>query len=362
MSDNSRIAWTEATWNPVTGCTRVSAACDHCYIERTPPFRMAHRRFDRPGPGSTTGVRLHSDRLGQPQKWRQPRRIFVCSQADLFHREVPERYIAEVFAVMSIATQHTFQVLTKRPARMRTLLSSPGFWMQVNAARVVRGYHPLPQDVVDQRYLPNVWCGVTAENQRWADTRIPILLDTPAAIRWVSVEPMLGPVDLTCCAGINALGPDWCGGSGAPHPLLDWVVCGGESGPGARPMHPVWAGFLRDQCVSEGTPFHFKQWGEWGPAPWVVRICDPSAGWQGTAEELTAAKADAEARGATHSYPVWANLYGHEPHRATHKPWSGERRELEGESQASIRRWGVKKAGRELDGRTWDEYPAAVTA
>lgn len=122
-------------------------------------------------------------------------------------------------------------------------------------------------------------------------------------------------------------------------------------------MHPEWARSLRDQCVSAGVPFLLKQWGEWGPAPWVVRVCDPKTGWQGTEAELAAAKADAEARGATHVYASWAHEYGHELYEPPHKPWSLERTELVDEHQAPMRRWGKKAAGRELDGRTWDEYP-----
>lgn len=243
MSDGTKIEWTDATWSPVTGCTKTSDGCTHCYIDRTPPFRIAGRKFDGPGIGATTGVKLHSERLQIPLRWRKPRMIFVCSLADLFQDEVPTRFIAEVFAVMSLAPQHTFQVLTKRHGRLRSLLNSPSFWAMVDAARAVRGHEGL-RGAGDPPGLPNVWVGVSTEDQRWADVRIPALLDTPAAVRWISAEPLLGPIVLL---------DEWLGGDG-----LSWVVAGGESGPKARPMHPQWARGLRDQCLGAGVAYLFK--------------------------------------------------------------------------------------------------------
>jgi protein gp37 len=262
MSDGTKISWTDATWSPVTGCTKTSEGCLRCYIDRTPPFRMAHRKFDGPGIGATTGVKLHSERLHIPLKWRTPRMIFVCSLADLFQDEVPDQFIADVFAVISIGTQHIFQVLTKRHARLRSLLNSPHFWALVDGARQARGHDPLPGDA--PHVLENAWIGVSTENQKWADIRIPALLQTPAAVRWISAEPLLGPIDLTSWT-------TWTDGSlRCPKPefgiaALNWVVCGGESGPNARPMSPEWARSLRDQCVSADVAYHFKQWGEWSP-------------------------------------------------------------------------------------------------
>ena len=268
MGDTTHIEWTDATWNPVTGCTRVSPGCVNCYIDWAPPFRVEGRHFtDRDGNrshaiGATTGVRLHPDRLDWPlrkRSWRG-KRVFVCSLADLFHDDVPDEYIARVFAVMALTPEVTYQVLTKRPARMRALLASGTF-----AGMVWR-------DVDDPSWpLPNVWMGVTVEDQERAYLRIPILLDTPAVVRWLSCEPLLGPVNLPVCrclgVGSIAHGRNWpdtvcdqCGGSGSQ---IDWVVVGGESGPNARPMHPDWARSLRDQCASAGVPFLFKQWGEW---------------------------------------------------------------------------------------------------
>lgn len=272
MADHTAISWAEATWSPVTGCTRVSPGCDHCYIERTPPFRMAHRRFDGDGPGSTTGVMLHPERLEIPLHWRKPRRVFVCSMADLFHDEVPDEYIAHVFAVMQSCASHTFQVLTKRVGRMHSLLNSDEFWAAVtDFGTIVIGQRPSraqywPNEGQRRKYLPNVWLGCTAENQHWADIRIPALLDTPAAVRWVSAEPLLGPIDLRCGNADYST----CGSSGACDmsmiKQLDWIVSGGESGPGARPAHPDWFRSIRDQCQAAGVAFHFKQWGDFRPA------------------------------------------------------------------------------------------------
>lgn len=288
MSDRTQISWTDATWSPVTGCTRVSEGCLNCYIERTVPFRVERRRFHLPVIGGTTGVRLHPDRLEQPLRWRKPRRIFVCSMADLFHEDVPDEYIAKVFAVAAATPRHTFQVLTKRHARMRSLLSSESFQRAVGI-QILRdgesgwreeGRHAVPS----QWPLPNVWLGVSVESQKWADWRIPSLLDTPAAVRWLSCEPLLGPVDLHAYTAdlIDVDDPHFDAPDGAVvngmerhgdqwqrRDRIDWVVAGGESGPGARPMHPDWARSLRDQCVAAGVPFHFKQAGavlakEWG--------------------------------------------------------------------------------------------------
>jgi protein gp37 len=303
VADNSKIEWTESTWNFISGCTKISDGCQNCYIERTPPFRMAHRRFDKPGIGGKTGVILHEDKLTLPLKWQKPRRIFVNSLADLFHEDVPDEFIIEAFTVMARAEQHTFQVLTKRHARMRSLLNDPS--------------SPWLGGWAKSWPLPNVWLGVSVESQKWADIRVPALLDTPAAVRWLSCEPLLGPVDLHYCDGVDAIAQDWNAFLGAPHPLVDWVVCGGESGPGARPMHPDWARSLRDQCQAEGVPYFFKQWGEWVAPDQMPE--DTFMSWD------VAHGTGAYDRG---------------------QPW----------------RIGKKAAGRLLDGRTWDEYPQVAEA
>lgn len=267
MGDHSKIEWTDATWNPVTGCTRVSEGCRNCYIERTPAFRIAGRKFEH----GSTGVQLHPDRLGQPLKWKRSRRIFVNSLSDLFHEDVPDDFILECLTVMAIAKHHTFQVLTKRPHRMLELVSK---WCAEDIYLYWHAFSGEPREI-DSWPLPNVWLGVSIENQETANERIPLLLQTPAAKRFISAEPLLGPVELSgfvpSCACYENGEPHWdkptwqglftktiCDG-----PQLDWVIVGGESGPGARPMHPDWARSIRDQCQAGGVPFFFKQWGEW---------------------------------------------------------------------------------------------------
>jgi protein gp37 len=246
VSDQSRIEWTEATWNPVTGCTKVSPGCDHCYAEQIA------RRFA----GSTAYPRgftltLRPGKLDQPIEWRRPRRIFVNSMSDLFHADVPIDYIARVFAVMHTARQHTFQLLTKRHGRLRALLSDPTF-----VARVIS--HAGGADPALTWPLPNVWVGVSVESERWARIRIPALAEMPAAVRFLSAEPLLGPLDLT----------PWL-------TRLDWIIAGGESGRQARPMHPAWPARIAHDCQRAGTAFFFKQWGSWVP---VDDLDAPAAG------------------------------------------------------------------------------------
>lgn len=237
MSAKSAIEWTDATWNPVTGCTKVSQGCKNCYAEREWP-RLQHlpaytgRAF--------TDVRCHPERLQEPLHWRKPRKIFVCHNADLFHESVPFDFICKVIATCIQAEQHTFQILTKRPERMLE-------WSLQHARE--RTSWP----------APNVWLGVSVEDQATADERIPLLLQTPAAVRWISAEPLLGPISFE---GMFANPNDYRDGTNALEEL-GWVVTGGESGPNARALHPDWARSLRDQCQAAGVPFFFKQWGEW---------------------------------------------------------------------------------------------------
>lgn len=267
---NGGIAWCTETWNPLRGCTRVSAGCMNCYAES-----MAVR-FSGPGqPYEGTintetnrwnsTVRLVPEKLAEPLRWQRPRMVFVNSMSDLFHEDVPGEFIDQVFAVMALAPQHTFQVLTKRPARMLAYMTDGGRPRRVGSNN---GFMA-DNNVVYPWPLPNVWIGTTVENQETADERIPLLLQTPAAVRWLSMEPLLGPVDLKHGEWIPPQG----GGSKVnlfrpwetPLPSLDWVVVGGELGSNARPMHPDWARSLRDQCAEAGVPFLFKQWGEWAP-------------------------------------------------------------------------------------------------
>lgn len=213
MSDNSKIEWTDATWNPVTGCTKISPGCKHCYAER-----FAERWRGIPGHAYEQGfdLKLWPERLKQPVAWKRPRIIFVNSMSDLFHADVPFLFIQQVFESMRTASQHIFQILTKRAERLEELA-------------------PL----ID--WPSNVWMGVSVENQEYVP-RIDHLRKINAAVRFLSVEPLLGPVDLELSN-------------------IDWVIVGGESGPGARPMKPEWVRQIRKQCKQQKVPFFFKQWG-----------------------------------------------------------------------------------------------------
>jgi protein gp37 len=279
MSAGTKIEWTDATWNPTTGCTKVSAGCDHCYAET-----LAERFRGTPGHYYEHGfdVQLRPDKLGEPLRWRKPRRIFVNSMSDLFDDNIPDSYIFKVFGVMAVARRHTFQLLTKRHARMRSLLSWRNFRDMVSDAagdvlyEYTGSYVDWHDDVLrglDHWPLPNVWGLVSAEDQQWADIRIPALLDTPFAVRGVSLEPLLGPIDLlgdaeTPGPAIIRTGVHTPGGPWGPDEWdyndqvgLDWVIVGGESGRGARPMQWDWVRSLRDQCRAAGVAFHFKQSG-----------------------------------------------------------------------------------------------------
>ncbi|SLN77274.1 DUF5131 family protein [Oceanibacterium hippocampi] len=304
MGDHSKIEWTDATWNPIRGCSRVSQGCVNCYAERVAA------RFSKPGQayagvidrhGRWNGrIRLVEHKLDEPLRWKKPRRIFVNSMSDLFHEAVPVEVVDHVFAVMRLAAQHRFQILTKRPARMRAYLADRSTARATSRGEIFAKLAPGHLMEGCSWPLRNVWLGVSIEDQATADARIPDLLATPAAVRFVSYEPAIGPVDLsraiaidwqctTCrsyfsgphrptCPGCGAVG-GWCGshafnGRGYPDgPIapsqrgagIDWIICGGESGPGARPMHPDWARSVRDQCRAAGVPFFFKQWGEWAP-------------------------------------------------------------------------------------------------
>jgi protein gp37 len=239
------IEWTDRTWNPVTGCTKVSPGCDHCYAEgiarRFAGTKAFPQGFD---------VTLRPERLGDPLKWRKPRRVFVNSMSDLFHQDVPNDFIAQVWAVMAATPQHTYQVLTKRPARMRSLLLNAfdNNFTDFLAAELFR-LHEIGGIV--QWPLPNVWLGVSVEDQKRADLRIPALLDTPAAVRFLSCEPLLGHVDLE--SALNRFNLSNVG--------LGWVIVGGESGPGARRMELDWAQHLVGQCQQSGVPVFVKQLG-----------------------------------------------------------------------------------------------------
>lgn len=307
----------DVSWSPIRGCSHDSPGCANCWAERMAGrFSGRGRPFDRIASplGMWTGrVELIESELVKPLHWRKPRVIALNWMGDLFHESLPDEAIDRVFAVMALCQQHKFLVLTKRSGHMMRHFTC---WPE-RQERVDDAIHSMQKKgrCVDWP-LPNVALGVSVEDQQRADERIPDLLATPAAMRFVSVEPMLGVVDLT---DVTADTPETRGptqwdvlddtGEEAPA-RLDWVVCGGESGPGARPMHPDWARSLRDQCQAAGTPFLFKQWGEWAPDC----LCATS-----------------------------------KAHATVDRPQPG----LPG----CMFRCGKKAAGRTLDGRTWDEQP-----
>ncbi|WP_431840670.1 DUF5131 family protein [Gordonia hongkongensis] len=320
---STRIEWTDETWNPVTGCTKVSPGCDHCYAET-----LAERFRGTPGHYFEDGfdVQLRENKLTEPLRWRKPRKVFVNSMSDLFHDAVPDDYIAQVFAVMGMARHHTFQVLTKRHGRMRSLLGSEDFQTRVGQFRYRLGdSEPAADDQSWSWPLPNVWLGVSTENQQWADIRIPALLDTPAAVRFVSAEPLLGPIKLR---------RDWGYGPG-----IDWIIVGGESGRGARPMHPDWARGLRDHRDVVGAAFLFKQWGEWSPLATEGRRTDSLVM---TDDGNTYRAGDLDWPDGPRRGEAYRADFPH--HHPTY-----------------LYRVGKKAAGRELDGRTWDEYPGGAS-
>lgn len=446
MSDGTGIEWTDATWNPIRGCSRVSEGCRNCYAES-----MANR-YSGPGlpyeglaaNGKWTGeVRVVETHIEDPLRWKKPRKIFVNSMSDLFHDGLRDEDIAEVFGVMALANQHIFQVLTKRPKRMSKLLNDVMFWARVEGVAQRREHERTGEDpslsLAVHGPLPNVWLGVSVENQASADERIPWLLGTPAAVRFLSCEPLLGPVDLTGW-GNDAPArdydsapttwkeytwPDWVpaeqrkqiesfwseswgggprawlrdhviqqvpatgargiwtvrdsnwaevnkmatvgasgrylhswnnmgriitddgrtitasGGSGSGWlnrwrtrdgryaSKLHWVIAGGESGPGARPMHRQWASSLRDQCAAAGVPYFFKQNGEW-------LDCGP--------------KEDLEGSGYKPKDPAerWVNLAGGHGYH--------------GEQVRLMKRVGKKAAGSLLDGAEHKSFPGAQHA
>lgn len=343
MGDKTGIEWTDATWNPVTGCDRTSPGCDNCYALTMAARlkRMGQANYQNDGDPRTSGpgfgVTCHPHMLDHPLQWRRPRRIFVNSMSDLFHPSVPYEFIVQVFAVMALASLHTFQVLTKRPQRMEAVLgaTNPGFKPDVDtaafelAAELSRQYEwhsgYTGFSTIETYWLPNVWLGTSIESDKYA-FRADRLRFTPAAVRFISAEPLLGPLPSLDLTGI------------------DWLVAGGESGPGARPMHPDWVRDLRDRChpmvyrhdheplnadmhggicpacesaSHDHTAFLFKQWGGWAPEDHLDLAVPPA----------TSAKAVA---------------------------W------LPGGEDAMVP-VGKKAAGRLLDGRTWDEYPEVAS-
>jgi protein gp37 len=261
------IEWTGVTWNPTTGCDKVSPGCDRCYA-----LTMAGRlkaigspKYQADGSERTSGpgfeLTVHPDTLTAPLHWTAPRTVFVNSMSDLFHDRVPLEFIARVWAVMAATPRHTYQVLTKRHARMRSVLSSERFRVAFYAAhRTYAGIELFPP----LWPAPNVWVGVSAEDQKWADIRIPALMRTPAAVRFVSAEPLIGALSLhrghAHCPTHDTRGGR-CSGSCSDLRTPDWVIIGGESGPGARPLDLEWVRDLRDQARRVSAAVFVKQLG-----------------------------------------------------------------------------------------------------
>lgn len=362
MGDKTGIEWTDATWNPIRGCSRVSEGCRNCYAE------TVAGRFSKPGlpyegliarGGQWNGkVRLLPEMLAQPYRWVKPRRIFVNSMSDLFHESVPFEFIASVFAVMGVTTRHTYQILTKRPERMLAFFEWLGEDDRYDDDRIM-DHWPEGLDWTPSRNgrggydncgplwpYENVWLGVSVEDQATADARIPLLLEAPAAVRWISAEPLLGPVDIAWALGHRkgmVAGFQHRGRFAPGFELLrplDWVVVGGESGSNARPMHPDWARSMRDQCAAEGVAFLFKQWGEWAD----LSEDEPgSARHRATREDLVFTAA-----GKTVGAGYRAGGLVEEDWRDQGAAWMGL--------------IGKKAAGRLLDGVLHDGYPGVADA
>lgn len=355
MGDKTGIEWTEATWNPLAGCSIVSAGCKNCYA-----MGVANRLLDKPGThyeGTTqrvNGKAVWTGRVNkapdevmiQPLKWKRPRMVFVNSMSDLFHEDVPDEWIDEIFAVMALAPQHTFQILTKRPERMYEYFDKH-FTRHHMAAHASKfsgkkdgALGTCDHDICNIKFpLENVWLGVTVEDQRRAHERIKPLLNTPAAVRFLSMEPLIDAVDLNNLFSPAKKDPDrvplvaeTCLYTVADRPAIlpmhdqnkiDWVILGGESGPDARPMHPDWARFTRDQCNAAKVPFFFKQWGRWAP---LLPEHEGRRDWaivdHGGGVDIPDDRWPDEQAGEVAMAPV-----------------------------------GKKAAGRMLDGRTWDEMP-----
>lgn len=333
MAENSKIEWTDHTFNPWVGCTKVSPACDHCYAESWA------KRSGMVQWGNNPRRRTSAANWLKPLKWNREaeaagvrRKVFCASLADVFdnHGSITSGWHGDLWHLIHSTPNLDWLLLTKRPQNIKKMLPE-SYGMPAWGS----GW-------------PNVWLGVTAENQEEADRRIPILLNAPAAVRFVSVEPLLGPVDLTRVTHKDKQMFSWLaydptldaltgnyplldGGERRPHPRrLNWVIAGGESGPGARPMHPGWARDIRDQCQAAGVAFHFKQWGEWSPCvgdfypvpPYQLRWVRRDDGRCATGDEadrICAREGDQD----------WAHVAG----------------------------VGKKRAGRLLDGREWNEFP-----
>jgi protein gp37 len=341
MSTGSKIEWTETTWNPIAGCAAVSEGCTHCYAATMTRRLEAMGRPEYAGlvgPHHFNGtVRCLPERLEQPLHWRKPRRVFVNSMSDLFHEDVPFEFIHDVLAIPALCPQHTCQILTKRPERAAKYYD----WVREHHWANGATFFPFaaaPTTATDAQCealrrgfrwpLLNVWLGTSIENQATADERSVHLRKCPATVLWYSVEPLLGPIDHLPLDGIG------------------WCVVGGESGPKARPMHPVWVRSIRNKCQAAGVPFFFKQWGEWAPTDDDNM---PQAPWRHLRDDGAMGRPN-----GLHG-PQVVDVNAREDECDKRRP--GEHLTPNG-NIVCMSRYGKKAAGRVLDGRTWDEYPA----
>jgi protein gp37 len=375
MANATPIEWTNWNWNPFVGCTKVSEGCRNCYAMRMASrianaaqralrdgkpltdVQEAYRKVVMWKRGGKTPADNHDVAVAKwnneiaviesvlmlPLRWKTRRIIFADSMSDLFHEKVTDADLDRVYAIMSLCPHLTFQILTKRPERAARYLNDPMTWVRVNAVLwsmckpVLKGAGPVK--------LPNVWLGTSCEDQPAADARILWLLQCPAAIHFLSLEPLIGPIDLTRVAQaskglstrwIDALAGDaWVSGpngteiyAGVPHGAIDWVIVGGESGPGARAMHLDWARSLRDQCVAGRVRFFFKQFGAWLPG-------------------------EAEREGDQ----ILRVAY---QHGRTYEGDPGANSRIHVEGDFVYLHLSKHDSGRLLDGRTWDEMPEAV--
>ena len=316
---STKIEWADATINPIVGCSKCSPGCDNCYAERGAARMAKHLNAKISGKysqvvnasgkwngrtatafeGWESSDHLHDWMLAALP--RKPSRIFVGSMGDVFHETVEQEWLEAIWEVMRQSPQHTFMLLTKREKKL------------YEYAHLLQ---PRPQP------LPNVWLGVTVCNQEEANAKIPVLLNIPAAKRFISIEPMLGPVDLyKIPAALHII----------PGAVVHWVICGGETGPNARPMHPGWVRSLRDHCAAFNGPFFFKGWGEWEPREW-------------------------RRDGATHAVREDDGIL----HRFAHSPTSQDRAETASEGWHALARVGKSRSGRLLDGIEYNEFPEEV--
>ena len=316
----SKIEWLKnktggqgSTWNPITGCTPASEGCQNCY-----GLRMAQRLKGRYGypADDPFKITIHKDKYDIPFKLKRPQRIFVCSMGDLFHDDVPFQEILTIFDIMYQCPQHTFMVLTKRPARMLEFCSKYGLMPVIKNLGLTGSGETWPG---------NVWCGVSAENQERLNERIPILLKIPAAIKFLSIEPLLGPIDLST---------RWCNLDSSDHECqilldhLNWIIVGGESGPNARIMHPEWVKKIRDDCINKKIPFFFKSWGQWIP------------------HELA------------HGGPYFSENIKFQSTLRRCKWEDGRVMTAHQDRWCRFLKVGKKYSGRVLDGKIWGQYPA----